>query len=133
MPSKTTTSRPGIRHRYLFPFASTSRPLPSFPLCRGRYYEIELDGVSTRQFCLLLLTVGTQSACTQGRFASCLAMRIRFIIRSYALHCSSVDRFRIRSVHRFTLEIHCYRRDDSSFCILEEFQIYFFLFFSDKI
>lgn len=72
----------------------------------------------------ILLTIAYgRYACTQGRFASCLAMRIRFI---GALHRSSVDRFRIRSVHRFTLEIYRYRRDDSSFCILEEFQIFFF-------
>lgn len=51
----------------------------------------------------ILLTIAYgRYACTQGRFASCLAMRIRFI---GALHCSSVDRFCIRSVHRFFRDI----------------------------
>lgn len=89
----------------------------------SKWREIELDSVSTRQFCLPLLTVGTHV-----RRAD-FALWIRNKDSVYcALHCSSVDRLCIRSVHGFFRDIF-YRRNNSSLHIGRISNI----FFLDKI
>lgn len=83
----------------------------------SKWREIELESVSTRQFCLPLLTVGIHVYTID--FALCLAIRIRFYC---TLHCSFVDRSCIRSVHVIFIFCTC----NIQVCILEEFQIIFF-------